>query len=404
MTMPLNLSKIARTDSPRLRSGKIWRCLTLSAMTVLGAQLLLASPASAVTLTVGPTATQNLSGSSVFLTPPCTINNSGTVNISGSLNLDCAFNNKDTGVAGGRGQTNWSGNSNPGTSVLNNDGPASKFDFSATTGFAGDGQLTAGAIAGSGFFWLGSNTLTVGSANTDTTVSGVIQDGGAAGGTGGSLVKTGTGTLTLSGKNTYTGSTTVLNGTLQAGAVDTFSPDSAIDVTANGTLDLNNFSQKVAGLTNAGTVNMGTTPGTVLTVNGNYVGNGGTIYMNTVFGGDSSATDKLIITGTPSGTTTIDFTNVGGLGAATSTGILIVETNTTTNIFGLQRNSVVLTVGGFDYRLVQVGTKWYLRNNSGTSVNSSAAPVPTLSTTQTVLLMLLLMCIGAAALGLRRMD
>ncbi len=57
---------------------------------------------------------------------------------------------------------------------------------------------------------LGTNTLSVGSNNLSTTVSGMIS------GTGGSLNKVGTGTLTLSGTNTYTGGTTITAGTLQA--------------------------------------------------------------------------------------------------------------------------------------------------------------------------------------------
>ena len=57
------------------------------------------------------------------------------------------------------------------------------------------GGMTAGSIEGAGTFSLGSNQLTVGSNNLSTTVSGVIR------GTDGSLIKIGTGTLTLSGTN-----------------------------------------------------------------------------------------------------------------------------------------------------------------------------------------------------------
>jgi autotransporter-associated beta strand protein len=80
-------------------------------------------------------------------------------------------------------------------------------DFSQSSGPNNDHKLSAGSIAGAGMFSLGQNQLNVGGNNTSTTVSGVIADGGLGGGTGGSLVKTGTGTLTLSGSNTYTGGT-----------------------------------------------------------------------------------------------------------------------------------------------------------------------------------------------------
>src|SRR5581483_2954554 len=73
-----------------------------------------------------------------------------------------------------------------------------------------DGGTHIGSLAGAGDVTLGANTLTVGSLNTDTEFSGVIA------GTGG-LIKTGTGTLALSGDNTYTGGTTIQAGTLQLG-------------------------------------------------------------------------------------------------------------------------------------------------------------------------------------------
>ena len=165
-------------------------------------------------------------------------------------------------------------------------------DFSASRGPAGDRKLSVGSIAGAGSFLLGRNELTVGGNNLSTEVSGAIS------GFGGSLVKVGTGTLTLSGNNTYTGGTTIAVGTLRAGATNTFSPFSAVTVASGGTLDLNGFNQIVPGVTNAGLVNMGTgtAPGTILAT-ANYTGTGGTIAMNTFLGGDGSPSDRLIIIG-----------------------------------------------------------------------------------------------------------
>jgi autotransporter-associated beta strand protein len=68
--------------------------------------------------------------------------------------------------------------------------------------------VTIGSLAGNGPVLLGANTLTIGSNNQSTTFSGVIQDNGG-------LTKAGTGTLTLSGSNLYTGNTTVTGGMLQ---------------------------------------------------------------------------------------------------------------------------------------------------------------------------------------------
>jgi fibronectin-binding autotransporter adhesin len=77
--------------------------------------------------------------------------------------------------------------------------------------------VTIVSIAGAGNYDLGAKELTVGD-GTSTEVSGTIQDGGTGGGVGGSLIKVGAGTLTLSGTNTYTGGTTITAGTLKIGA------------------------------------------------------------------------------------------------------------------------------------------------------------------------------------------
>jgi outer membrane autotransporter protein len=102
------------------------------------------------------------------------------------------------------------GTSTAGNATIATNGGATT-DFSNSTGPLGDGRLSAGSIAGAGSYILGSNQLTIGGNGASTTVSGVIS------GVGGALVKTGPGTLTLSGINTYTGGKTIAGGRLSVG-------------------------------------------------------------------------------------------------------------------------------------------------------------------------------------------
>jgi autotransporter-associated beta strand protein len=122
------------------------------------------------------------------------------------------------GIGGGEGGTiQFYNESTGGTSrgeVFGN----GNLDISA---HAARGEMTIGSIEGDGNVFLGSKTLTVGSNGADPTFSGVIQDGGIRGGTGGSLTKIGSGTLILSGANTYTGNTNVDRGVLNvAGSIN----------------------------------------------------------------------------------------------------------------------------------------------------------------------------------------
>ena len=93
------------------------------------------------------------------------------------------------------------------------------FDFSSTLGAHGDGVVTAGSIAGTstGTFFLGENRLVVGGNGASTEFAGEIADDDplcGCGLSGGSLVKVGAGTLTLSGTSSYTGDTIVSDGRL----------------------------------------------------------------------------------------------------------------------------------------------------------------------------------------------
>ena len=74
-----------------------------------------------------------------------------------------------------------------------------------------------------------ANTFVVGGLNTSTTFGGLISNGGGPA----SLVKVGTGTLTLSANNTFTGATTVSNGTLLVTGNLTGSP---VNVVSGATL------------------------------------------------------------------------------------------------------------------------------------------------------------------------
>jgi len=75
-----------------------------------------------------------------------------------------------------------------------------------------DFDLTIGSLEGEGTVTLGGHALIIGSNNLSTIFSGLIQDGTGVG----TIAKIGTGTLTLSGANTYTGGTTIMSGVLLA--------------------------------------------------------------------------------------------------------------------------------------------------------------------------------------------
>jgi autotransporter-associated beta strand protein len=105
---------------------------------------------------------------------------------------------------------------------------------------------TVGSIAGAGNISLGFFTLTAGGDNSSTTASGVISGTGA-------LTKTGTGALTLSGANTYNGTTTVSAGTLKAGSITGISSNSALNVASGATLDLAGYNSTILGLSSTTT-------------------------------------------------------------------------------------------------------------------------------------------------------
>ncbi len=193
----------------------------------------------------------------------------GNAIISNSLGGTLSFT--DTSTAGNaqitttNALTQFTTNANPGNAQLIANA-AGIVDVSNTTGANNDNRLTAGSIAGAGNYYLGPNQLTVGGNNLSTTVSGVISDCGStgldcnnSGAVGGSLVKTGTGTLTLSGVNTYTGGTTINAGTLLLSGVGTPGAPTGTITVNGGILDLGGTSLTSGALTTTGgTIQNGT--------------------------------------------------------------------------------------------------------------------------------------------------
>ncbi|UWU90889.1 autotransporter outer membrane beta-barrel domain-containing protein [Bradyrhizobium sp. CB1015] len=237
----------------------------------------------------------------------------------------------------------------------------STFDISGITA----GGTSIQSLAGNGGVSLGTKTLTI--TNANDTFAGVI------GGTGGLTVSAGT--QTLSGANTYSGATTLAGGSLRAGGAGAFSAASGFVASAGTTLDLNGFNQTIASLDNAGTVRFGSAPGTTLTVTGNYIGNGGTLLFNTVLGGDSSATDRMVVQGATSGASTLRIANIGGGGAQTSEGIKVIDVAGASNgTFALQGDYAIggqqaVISGAYAYTLQKNGIStptdgdWYLRSS-----------------------------------------
>ena len=199
--------------------------------------------------------------------------------------------------------------------------------------YSGDTQVNAGGLQ------LGSsgNDVTLSSGNLN------IAKGAVAGGFGG----------TAGNVNN--------SGTLQLGSLN--------PVSVKATADAVRFN--VGGnLVNSGDIivgGAGAAAGNQLHIAGNYSGNNGHITLNTALGDDNSVTDKMIVAGDTSGTTSVSVNNAGGSGAKTINGIEII------NVGGKSDGEFVkdgrIVAGAYDYNLVRGessnSNNWYLTNVLG---------------------------------------
>lgn len=192
----------------------------------------------------------------------------------------------------------------------------------------------------------------------------------------GEVQQIGSGSTVLMGDNSYSGMTRITNGILRAGGTETLSKNSVHSVYRGALLDTQGDDQQIAGMNNAGTVNLVSGHiGSTLAVKGNYVGDNGTINLAAQQKGREGTADKLLVDGgTVSGYTRLNI-DVSRLGAPTfGNGIEVVEARngatttaqSTQDAFTLGADH--LEAGAFEYHLFAgdvkaQGENWYLRTN-----------------------------------------
>ena len=196
----------------------------------------------------------------------------------------------------------------------------------------------------------------------------------------GTISQIGTGTTIMTADNSaFAGSTTIKAGTLSVNGI----LGGTVNVQSGGRLQ---GTGQVGTTTSDGTIAPGNSIGT-LTIGGNYTGNGGTLEIESVLGGDASPTDRLVVTGDTAGTTSVRVTNLGGTGAQTVEGIKIVDVGGASNgVFSLLGDYVIagqqaVVAGAYGYTLNKNGVStpgdgdWYLRSQLAPTSSPTTPPV-----------------------------
>ena len=223
---------------------------------------------------------------------------------------------------------NYSGTTtiNAGTLQLGNTLAAqnSTVSIGATNGLtftSGTTSFTIGGLSGSSAEALtntgsASVALTVGNNNLAASYSGALSGGG-------SLIKVGSGTQTLSNPNTYTGVTTVNNGTLNI--TGSTGASSAVGV-AGGYLAGTGTVNGAVTVSSAGGINLanGSTGTLTLASTLSITGAAGANNLQFDLANGSAAADVLKVSGTPSvtnaGAAVIGLNQIGGVGSTVTAG------------------------------------------------------------------------------------
>ncbi len=242
-------------------------------------------------------------------------------------------------------------------------------------------QTGAGSLTGEMHLGDGSDTAEFDGSDLSTIT---VLDGGDDVATADGFIDTLTlsnVTATLSGANVLNWETVELdasevsfsNGALTTGEEDGY----GLFLNSGTTLDVSGGFDLTGSLTNGALLTaMDDTAGDQIAVSGSYTGDGGTIELDAELGDDSSAADTLEVAGDVTGTSSIYVNVVGGTGAETDMGILLVDVSGTSaaDAFSLANE---LEAGAFTYGLEYSNPddssdqNWYLRS-TGTSGGGAA--------------------------------
>ncbi|MBM3921014.1 MAG: hypothetical protein FJ347_07295 [Sphingomonadales bacterium] len=233
-----------------------------------------------------------------------------------------------------------------GGALLNSSASNATFAGVVTLGSGSRINVTQGDVTLAGNISGGSNVLYMGVANTKNAyISSILSGSGAdQNGTTTSLYKDNTGTLTLSGANSYTGDTRIVEGSVTVASGGSLGTGSDVFISSGATLNVNTNSSVASvqetGNNNGGVISIGT--GATLTVNG---ADKGIIYQNSISGAGGltmagSGNSHLSLYGTQSytGATTINGGTLTIPVASTTSGVTL-----TAGTLNLNHNSALGT-------------------------------------------------------------
>ena len=260
-------------------------------------------------LWLGGAGTYDLTGGALIVPG---IPSTGVFNLAGgTLAASAAFSTSQAvTLTGGNGNINTGVYQVTLSGILSGSGGLN-LSGTGTLTLAGSDTYTGGTTISAGTLQIGNSGVTGSLAGNITCNAALVFDrsdnptfGGSISGVG-NLSQAGTGILTLTGSDAYSGSTTISSGTLRLGSVRALPVDTAAAV--NGTLDLNTFDAIVSALTGTGTVNHSGTGSNSLTIgSGSFAGmienTGGSIALLKIGSG------QLILSGSDSycGGTNVD--------------------------------------------------------------------------------------------------